>query len=82
VQFEGWPEKPYRGLNYLRRADRPLLAGRDEDVAVCTELLAHPETRVLMLHGSTGCGKSSFMRAGLIPGLESEGRGSSFCDGT
>lgn len=32
--------------------------------------LAAPETRVLLIHGQTGCGKSSFLRAGLIPALE------------
>jgi hypothetical protein len=70
-----WPPQPYRGLNYFRPQDRPLLAGRDDDVVACSALLAHPETRVLLLHGSTGCGKSSFLRAGLIPTMEEEGAG-------
>jgi hypothetical protein len=70
-----WPEHPYRGLNYFRPQDRLLLAGRDNDVATCFSLLAHPRTRVLLLHGSTGCGKSSFLRAGLIPTMEQEGAG-------
>jgi hypothetical protein len=73
-----WPEKPYRGLNYFRRQDRPLLAGREDDVRACAEVLAHPDTRVLMLHGSTGCGKSSFLRAGLVPILKEEGAGFHF----
>ena len=73
-----WPEKPYRGLNYFRPEDRALLAGREADVASCAELLANPETRVLLLHGSTGCGKSSFLRAGLIPELEEQGAGHLF----
>lgn len=68
-----WPDKPYRGLNYFRSQDRLLLAGRDNDVANCGELLSHPYTRVLLLHGATGCGKSSFLRAGLIPYMEEEG---------
>jgi hypothetical protein len=71
----GWPASPYRGLNYFRPEDRPLLAGRDDDVATCAGLLAHPQTRVLLLHGSTDCGKSSFLRAGLIPTMEEEGAG-------
>jgi conflict system STAND superfamily ATPase len=73
-----WPEAPYRGLNYFRPEDRPLLAGRNEDVLECTTLLAHPATRVLLLHGSTGCGKSSFLRAGLIPLMEEQGAGHLF----
>lgn len=70
-----WPQKPYRGLNYFRPQDRPLLAGRGDDVDACATLVAHPQTRVLLLHGSTGCGKSSFLRAGLIPVMEDEGIG-------
>ena len=70
-----WPDLPYRGLNYFRPQDRPLFAGRDHDVEACSSLLAHPRTRVLLLHGLTGCGKSSFLRAGLIPAMEDEGAG-------
>jgi energy-coupling factor transporter ATP-binding protein EcfA2 len=73
--FRPWPEWPYRGLNYYRLQDQALLAGRDRDTIECSTLLAHPETRVLLLHGMTGCGKSSFMRAGLIPTMEGEGAG-------
>ncbi|MGO7044075.1 hypothetical protein ACCT07_36435 [Rhizobium johnstonii] len=68
-----WPEKPYRGLNYFRPQDRPLLSGRISDVENCGTLLAHPRTRILLVHGATGCGKSSFLRAGLIPALEEQG---------
>ena len=41
----------------------------------CIQRLASAETRILLLHGNTGCGKSSFLRAGLIPGLEERGFG-------
>jgi hypothetical protein len=75
IRAQTWPESPYRGLNYYRLQDRALLAGRERDVADCSALLAHPETRVLLLHGMTGSGKSSFLRAGLIPTLEEEGAG-------
>ena len=75
IRAQTWPESPYRGLNYYRLQDRALLAGRERDVADCSALLAHPETRVLLLHGMTGSGKSSFLRAGLIPTLEKEGAG-------
>src|SRR6266851_3672059 len=66
----GWPAKPYKGFNYFRREDQLLLSGRDDEVTACAFLFAHPDTRVLLLHGVTGCGKSSFLRAGLIPALE------------
>jgi len=48
------------------------------DVHQCAGLLARDSTRVLILHGSTGCGKSSFLRAGLIPFMESEEAGFKF----
>lgn len=66
----GWPKSPYKGLSYYGPEDAPLFAGRKEDVRQCAQLLARPSTRVLILHGATGCGKSSFLRAGLIPYLE------------
>jgi hypothetical protein len=69
-----WPASPYKGLSFYGPRDAPLLAGRDDDVESCARLIAHTSTRMLILHGLTGCGKSSFLRAGLIPLLE---RGSS-----
>jgi hypothetical protein len=49
-----------------------LLAGRDKHVDDCSRLLALKDTQILFLHGTTGSGKSSFLRAGLIPFLEHE----------
>jgi tetratricopeptide (TPR) repeat protein len=66
-----WPADPYKGLGYYEPEDMLLFDGRAADVLECAELLAKPRTRVLLLHGWTGCGKSSFLRAGLIPYLES-----------
>jgi uncharacterized protein YjbI with pentapeptide repeats len=73
-----WPALPYKGLSYYEPADAPLFAGRELDVIECADLLARSETRILILHGSTGCGKSSFLRAGLIPYLEHDDLGFGF----
>ena len=73
-----WPALPYKGLSYYEPDDAPLFAGRGDDVFECADLLARPETRILILHGSTGCGKSSFLRAGLIPFLEHDDLGFGF----
>src|SRR4029079_196363 len=70
-----WPKEPYKGLAFYGIEDRLLFSGRDRDVDVCIQRLASAETRILLLHGNTGCGKSSFLRAGLIPGLEERGFG-------
>ncbi len=70
-----WPDDPYKGMAYYESKDRHLFAGREEEVCVCARLLASAQTRLLILHGQTGCGKSSFLRAGLIPALEENGAG-------
>lgn len=67
---DSWPSSPYKGLSYYGPRDSKLFSGRDEDIWQCARMLDHPSTRILMLHGVTGCGKSSFLRAGLIPLLE------------
>jgi len=68
-----WPEEPYKGLAYYGPDDGLLFSGREADVDDCVVFLAHPATRMLLLYGRTACGKSSFLRAGLIPALESRG---------
>ena len=73
-----WPHPPYKGLGFYTEADAPLFAGRDKDIVRCAAALAEWKTRLLLLHGSTGCGKSSFLRAGLIPHLETRGAGIAF----
>ncbi|HEX8115403.1 MAG TPA: hypothetical protein VF516_47075 [Kofleriaceae bacterium] len=73
-----WPKAPYKGLNYYGAADHPLFAGRENDIVLCARSLGDHETRLMLLHGLTGCGKSSFLRAGLIPYLEGEAGGFQF----
>lgn len=73
-----WPVLPYRGLSFYGPEDEPLFGGREEDVERCAHILACSGTRVVLLHGRTGCGKSSFLRAGLIPYLERTDAGFEF----
>src|SRR5262249_35431150 len=70
-----FPEHPYRGLAPYDAAEAMLFAGRGSHVQRCASILSQAETRILLLHGQTGCGKSSFLRAGLIPALEQHGFG-------
>jgi hypothetical protein len=62
-----WPPTPYKGLNYYEAFDSPLFCERDEEIRECGTILAHFGTKLLILHGRTGTGKSSFIRAGLFP---------------
>jgi WD40 repeat protein len=66
------PDHPYRSLYYFDRADRLLFTGRDADVVRFAATLDRPDTRILVLQGESGIGKSSFLRAGVIPYLEEE----------
>ena len=56
---------PYRGLDYFREEDAPLFFGRDE---IAKKLLDKIKSCALVaLVGNSGTGKSSVVRAGLIP---------------
>lgn len=70
AQSGKWPDSPYKGLSYYEAEDQPLFTGRDAENEQVALLLGEGETRIMMLHGDTGCGKSSFLRAGLIPYLK------------
>ena len=61
--------QPYIGLRYFRETDADLFYGRDEHVA---ELLGNlADNRFVAVMGSSGSGKSSLVRAGLLPELRS-----------
>src|SRR5689334_21318944 len=68
-----WPARPYKGLAPYLEDDSELLAGRTRDVALCSKILGDSRTSILALHGPTAAGKSSFLRAGLIPSLKGLG---------
>jgi hypothetical protein len=65
-----WPKKPYKGLQYYGVEDEPIFAGRDDEIVSFARVLAVGAVRIALLHGTTGSGKSSFLRAGVIPFLE------------
>lgn len=61
--------RPYIGLRYFEERDADLFYGRDEHVAELLSKLA--ENRFVAVLGSSGSGKSSLVRAGLLPELRS-----------
>ena len=69
---------PYKGLSAYGPDDVELFAARDSDVNRIAYRLGDPDIGILILHGRTGCGKSSFLRAGLIPHLERPEHGFGF----
>lgn len=58
---------PYKGLLYFDEADAPLFFGREQ---VTAELIAHLRQHCfLAVVGASGSGKSSVVRAGIIPAI-------------
>lgn len=61
------PESPYPGLRPFRTSEAPLFFGREKLENEIIDLLS--KRRLIAVTGSSGTGKSSLIRAGLIPKL-------------
>ena len=83
-KFFAWPPKddpdrpPYRGLRPLEAEDAGIFFGRDASVITVLDHLrglrdAAPP-RLLVILGASGAGKSSFLRAGVLPRLKRDDR--------
>jgi len=70
---------PYPGLPAFEEEDAAIYFGRDEEIRHLIERLTARRTlggaRLLVLLGASGSGKSSLLRAGVIPWLQRSGRG-------
>ncbi|MEM9808034.1 MAG: caspase family protein [Cyanobacteria bacterium P01_D01_bin.56] len=64
---------PYQGLKPFDRSNAPLFFGRREQVQKLLTTLLEKTTFFIPLIGASGSGKSSVVRAGLIPELENLG---------
>lgn len=63
--------RPYKFLDYYTEQDAALFFGRETDIeTICSKILGH---RTFILHGRSGVGKSSIIRAGLLPVLKRQG---------
>jgi len=68
---------PYPGLASFATADAPFFAGRSEQVGDLVgriiTAVKNPGRRVITLVGASGAGKSSLLRAGVVPALLATG---------
>src|SRR5262249_49800739 len=62
---------PYQGLASYGEADAESFFGRDEEIRACVERLQ--VVNLLAVVGPSGSGKSSLIRAGLVPALRRDG---------
>jgi len=63
--------RPYKFLDSYTEQDAGLFFGREPEVEIiCSKILAH---RCFILHGRSGVGKSSILRAGIAPRLNAHG---------
>lgn len=72
VQREDAPASglpPYKGLSYFDEADADLFFGREALAADLARRFAASGAGFLALVGASGSGKSSLVRAGLVPAL-------------
>lgn len=61
------PESPYQGLDFFDRDDQDYFFGRDQFLTGLVHELE--QANLILLLGASGSGKSSVVRAGLIPWL-------------
>ncbi len=83
-KFFGWPPEsdreraPYRGLKPLESADAGIFFGREAPIIEAIDRLRGLKSaappRLLVILGASGAGKSSFLRAGLLPRLARDDR--------
>ncbi len=63
---------PFTGLSAFQESDAARFFGRDDDVTAVVGRLR--QQQLLTIVGASGAGKSSFVRAGVIPALKRGGR--------
>ncbi len=64
-----WPGSPFPGLRAFQPMDAPIFFGREREIERLIAQLRAADTRFLAIVGASGSGKSSLVRAGLIPRL-------------
>ena len=69
---ESEPDNPFVGLAAFQPTDGRRFFGRDRDIASLMAMIRN--YRMVTVAGASGAGKSSFIRAGVIPALKRSGQ--------
>ncbi len=64
-------ENPWPGLDSFRESDQRFFRGRSQEVRELQALIGR--SRISVLYGASGIGKSSLLQAGLVPLLREDG---------
>lgn len=68
------PDRPYPGLEPFQESDAAVFFGRDEEIARLRGVLNRRRRNnakgFILILGASGCGKSSLVRAGVLPRLK------------
>ncbi|WP_280337049.1 WD40 repeat domain-containing protein [Nocardia wallacei] len=77
IGVSGEVESPYRGLGWFSERDAPFFFGRDAAIDQVLHRLSRRvrEPGIVLVSGVSGAGKSSLMRAGVIPRIRGQGLG-------
>jgi hypothetical protein len=69
-----WPSDPYRSLESFERDHARIFFGRERAIRELHDLLTLPaesaESRLILFFGQSGVGKTSVLKAGLLPRVE------------
>ncbi len=63
-------QRPYAGLQFFREEDKEYFFGREREIKELAELI--DQNILTIVFGKSGMGKTSLLRAGLLPGLRRE----------
>ena len=65
------PDKPFRYISSFQEDEAEIFFGRGYEIAKFYNLIKAKDPPIILLYGQSGVGKTSFLRAGVIPRLKS-----------